>query len=397
MKVDSLGQQRITTHLPAHPGAGSFGLDDASSVTTVTNKPGLKTVKGSRLPRFKKNNNDLSNIIVGGLVKKEETLDVFRLQAFSGLQLLRLAFDPAEVTQTIRSEFKSLLMLVRYPKLLNLGFNPVTCPSSGSGLPTGAQLCASFETDPGDLQQELSHIILSTSNFSTTLAPKMNKQASLRVAKDRLSATMKNVIGSGNGASQHQVLVSCKSDQSVSTAICHELRNLASFHTRDAAFRPLSTQDIDFLREAIQVRFSSTRGIAHNKALLDHFLVQPAFFDLAKMTFESGPHEQKRTASCTSLELKRCFADNSDYTLCRTYPPMVVVPPGFNEQHLIKVAKNFALGRFPVVVWRHPTNKAFLFRGSGFCAKNIISQIKSTASQATNQSWSLTIDPLPVD
>ena len=53
----------------------------------------------------------------------------------------------------------------------------------------------------------------------------------------------------------------------------------------------------------------------------------------------------------------RISTANSNYSLCRTYPALLVVPSHFSDESLGRVARCYRHGRFPVITWRHPRTK----------------------------------------
>ena len=75
------------------------------------------------------------------------------------------------------------------------------------------------------------------------------------------------------------------------------------------------------------------------------------------------------------------------HTLCKSYPPLVVVPSSANSDRLQKVAKCYRHGRFPVVTWRHPRTKALLLRGSALHGKGIAHRIGAQGAQGETSMW----------
>ncbi|TMS36831.1 hypothetical protein L596_003909 [Steinernema carpocapsae] len=70
---------------------------------------------------------------------------------------------------------------------------------------------------------------------------------------------------------------------------------------------------------------------------------------------------------------------NDAYEICRSYPSVLVVPATVSDEHFVKIAKGFKMGRFPVIVWQN-ANGAFLARGSGLNGKNVVAKIKKQAN-----------------
>lgn len=74
---------------------------------------------------------------------------------------------------------------------------------------------------------------------------------------------------------------------------------------------------------------------------------------------------------------------NFHYSVCKSYPSVLVVPHRISDDTLLKVAKNHRLSRFPVAVWRHKRTKGTLLR-SGALNKSVLQAILRT-SLGSNQ------------
>ncbi|KAK0397260.1 hypothetical protein QR680_002054 [Steinernema hermaphroditum] len=70
---------------------------------------------------------------------------------------------------------------------------------------------------------------------------------------------------------------------------------------------------------------------------------------------------------------------NEAYELCRSYPNVLIVPATVSDEHFMKIAKGFKLGRFPVITWQN-SKGAFLARGSGLNGKTVVAKIKKQAN-----------------
>lgn len=66
---------------------------------------------------------------------------------------------------------------------------------------------------------------------------------------------------------------------------------------------------------------------------------------------------------------------NTAYQLCKSYPALFVVPRDTSDDCVRKNAKCHRQARLPLIVWRHPANKALLLRSSGFHGKGFIGMI----------------------
>lgn len=79
--------------------------------------------------------------------------------------------------------------------------------------------------------------------------------------------------------------------------------------------------------------------------------------------------------SDAASHLFRLCTLNTGYALCKSYPALFVVPRDISDECVRKNAKCHRQARLPLIVWRHPTNKALLLRSSGFHGKGFIGMI----------------------
>ncbi|XP_064423329.1 myotubularin-related protein 13 isoform X2 [Latimeria chalumnae] len=73
----------------------------------------------------------------------------------------------------------------------------------------------------------------------------------------------------------------------------------------------------------------------------------------------------------------RITAVNRMYSLCRSYPGLLVVPHSVQDSSLQKVARCYRHNRLPVVCWKHLRTKAVLLRSGGFHGKGVVGLFKS--------------------
>ncbi|XP_021333710.1 myotubularin-related protein 13 isoform X3 [Danio rerio] len=88
------------------------------------------------------------------------------------------------------------------------------------------------------------------------------------------------------------------------------------------------------------------------------------------------------TISANSTRLKsgeqfRVTAVNRLYSLCRSYPGLLVIPHTVQDSSLQKVSRCYRHNRLPVVCWKHPRTKAVLLRSGGFHSKSVVGLFKS--------------------
>lgn len=68
----------------------------------------------------------------------------------------------------------------------------------------------------------------------------------------------------------------------------------------------------------------------------------------------------------------RISSVNMSYTVCRTYPALVVVPALTTDENIKRICKGYRGNRFPVITWRHPKTRAVIVRGSAFSRKDVM-------------------------
>lgn len=71
---------------------------------------------------------------------------------------------------------------------------------------------------------------------------------------------------------------------------------------------------------------------------------------------------------------------NLDYSVCRTYPGLVVVPYHLTDESIKRLARCYRLNRFPTIVWKHPRTRALILRSSAFHNKGMIGLFKTQAN-----------------
>lgn len=71
---------------------------------------------------------------------------------------------------------------------------------------------------------------------------------------------------------------------------------------------------------------------------------------------------------------------NCNYSVCRTYPALIVCPKIITDDQLRSFSKIYKNQRFPVPVWRHKNNGAVLLRGSLSISKGVMGMLKSANS-----------------
>ncbi|XP_061816685.1 myotubularin-related protein 5 isoform X2 [Nerophis lumbriciformis] len=68
---------------------------------------------------------------------------------------------------------------------------------------------------------------------------------------------------------------------------------------------------------------------------------------------------------------------NRMYTVCRSYPGLLIVPQSIPDSTIQRICRCYRQNRFPVVCWRNSRTKAVLLRSAGFHAKGVVGFFKS--------------------
>ncbi|XP_054656093.1 myotubularin-related protein 5 isoform X4 [Dunckerocampus dactyliophorus] len=69
---------------------------------------------------------------------------------------------------------------------------------------------------------------------------------------------------------------------------------------------------------------------------------------------------------------------NRMYTVCRSYPGLLIVPQSIPDSTIQRICRCYRQNRFPVVCWRNSRTKAVLLRSAGLHAKGVVGFFKSS-------------------
>ncbi|KAK3103033.1 hypothetical protein FSP39_015926, partial [Pinctada imbricata] len=109
---------------------------------------------------------------------------------------------------------------------------------------------------------------------------------------------------------------------------------------------------------------------------LERLMERPGYQDFIRLGFmdvmEPGPRARAEQFRITSI--------NANFSVCRSYPALMVVPNSITDDSIRKLARTHRQYRFPVVSWRHPRTKALLLRASGFHSRGLMGMLKSDSS-----------------
>ncbi|XP_077374547.1 myotubularin-related protein 13 isoform X2 [Festucalex cinctus] len=119
---------------------------------------------------------------------------------------------------------------------------------------------------------------------------------------------------------------------------------------------------------------------ASEKSTMEQLVEQSCFRDYQRMGLGTIAASSSRSKSGDRF---RITAVNRLYSLCRSYPGLLVVPQAIQDSSLHKVARGYRHNRLPVVCWKHPHTKAVLLRSGGFHGKSVVGLFKSQNPSST--------------
>uniref|UniRef100_A0AAZ3NS44 SET binding factor 2 n=1 Tax=Oncorhynchus tshawytscha TaxID=74940 RepID=A0AAZ3NS44_ONCTS len=125
---------------------------------------------------------------------------------------------------------------------------------------------------------------------------------------------------------------------------------------------------------------------ASEKSTMEQLVERACFRDYQRLGLGTITASSSRSKTGEQF---RVTAVNRLYSLCRSYPGLLVVPQSVQDSSLQKVARCYRHNRLPVVCWKHPRTKAVLLRSGGFHGKSVVGLFKSQNQSSTELSSSL--------
>ncbi|KAJ7986078.1 hypothetical protein DPEC_G00347070 [Dallia pectoralis] len=113
---------------------------------------------------------------------------------------------------------------------------------------------------------------------------------------------------------------------------------------------------------------------ASEKSTMEQLVERACFRDYQRLGLGTITASSSRSKTGEQF---RVTAVNRLYSLCRSYPGLLVVPQSVQDSSLQKVARCYRHNRLPVVCWKHPRTKAVLLRSGGFHGKSMVGLFKS--------------------
>ncbi|KAF6777609.1 hypothetical protein AHF37_03113 [Paragonimus kellicotti] len=369
--IKKLGIMRITTIFPATTSAQpNLHAPAAKSATMLIGKRnrGQQSATNSHgnKRKFGRGSHGDSSLDVGGrrgLVRIDENLDIINVRALT-LQLLKLGFDPDEISQDTRDELRGLLLELRYPVALRMGFNrlsisPCIQQTGSEATPMTRERGGSHgSSSSGSYNRRVSDDRKENTVFPRSIPPGSISRTRKLQLKDGSFRTAEGSTGTAPLASLTSESVKIRYSEESAAAILMVLAN-ATPHKYDPRLRSLLINSPGYLDMA---RFGLSSAA-------------PGFTDHSSLGTRSSV-----TGSSTVYTGARLVAYNIRYELTKSYPALLVIPQTINQICLTKVSRSYRHGRFPVITWQHPTTGAYLLRGSGFHSKSILGALKQVGS-----------------
>ncbi|XP_052569045.1 myotubularin-related protein 13 isoform X2 [Peromyscus californicus insignis] len=121
---------------------------------------------------------------------------------------------------------------------------------------------------------------------------------------------------------------------------------------------------------------TSTTLKASEKSTMEQLVEKACFRDYQRL----GLGTISGNSSRSKPEYFRITASNRLYSLCRSYPGLLVIPQAVQDSSLPRVARCYRHNRLPVVCWKNSRSGTLLLRSGGFHGKGVVGLFKSQNS-----------------
>ncbi|KAM9372844.1 myotubularin-related protein 13 isoform 4-T4 [Phaethornis superciliosus] len=118
---------------------------------------------------------------------------------------------------------------------------------------------------------------------------------------------------------------------------------------------------------------------ASEKSTMEQLVERACFRDYQRL----GLGTISSNSSRSKPEYLRITALNRMYSLCRSYPGLLVVPQSVQDSSLQRVARCYRHNRLPVVCWKNTKTSTLLLRSGGFHGKSVVGLFKSPNTHTT--------------
>ncbi|KAM9148648.1 myotubularin-related protein 13 isoform 1-T1 [Pangshura tecta] len=112
---------------------------------------------------------------------------------------------------------------------------------------------------------------------------------------------------------------------------------------------------------------------ASEKSTMEQLVERACFRDYQRL----GLGTISSSSSRSKTEYFRITALNRMYSLCRSYPGLLVVPQSVQDSSLQRVARCYRHNRLPVVCWKNSKISTLLLRAGSFHGKGVVGLFKS--------------------
>uniref|UniRef100_A0A8C3CV67 SET binding factor 2 n=1 Tax=Cairina moschata TaxID=8855 RepID=A0A8C3CV67_CAIMO len=120
---------------------------------------------------------------------------------------------------------------------------------------------------------------------------------------------------------------------------------------------------------------------ASEKSTMEQLVERACFRDYQRL----GLGTISSNTSRSKPEYLRITALNRMYSLCRSYPGLLVVPQSVQDSSLQRIARCYRHNRLPVVCWKNTKNSTLLLRSGGFHGKGVVGLFKSQNTHPTGE------------
>uniref|UniRef100_A0A8C9MY91 SET binding factor 2 n=1 Tax=Serinus canaria TaxID=9135 RepID=A0A8C9MY91_SERCA len=120
---------------------------------------------------------------------------------------------------------------------------------------------------------------------------------------------------------------------------------------------------------------------ASEKSTMEQLVERACFRDYQRL----GLGTISTNSSRSKTEYLRITALNRMYSLCRSYPGLLVVPQSVQDSSLQRVARCYRHNRLPVVCWKNTKSSTLLLRAGGFHGKSVVGLFKSQNTHPTGE------------
>uniref|UniRef100_A0A8C0XVI5 Myotubularin-related protein 13 n=1 Tax=Castor canadensis TaxID=51338 RepID=A0A8C0XVI5_CASCN len=168
-------------------------------------------------------------------------------------------------------------------------------------------------------------------------------------------------------------LIKVAFDEEVSTEVVEIFKKqLMKFRYPQSIFKDRS---LDFISDDNELPTSTTLK-ASEKSTMEQLVEKACFRDYQRL----GLGTISGSSSRSKPEYFRITASNRLYSLCRSYPGLLVVPHTVQDSSLPRVARCYRHNRLPVVCWKNSRSGTLLLRSGGFHGKGVVGLFKSQNS-----------------